>query len=428
MSRASSLLVAALLALVAVPARAIVVSEDPFEGNSFSVGGAVRSYNLLLRGGPLTSPLAPKDYNPAALSIVAIRPKLELKRSKLDLKIHDELVSTSSTLPTALVGSTLSIGQGAQTPLWLPLQWTAVDRASYQLTDRIDWLYARYTQGNLSLTLGRQPVSIGRGQIWTPEDLLAPFSPLQINTEFKPGVDAARIDWTISDNATLLVVGTLGAQHPGHDFKVEKNGSAVLSRFELSVGSLRLGALAGDVRGDAVGGIDLFVDLGHKTDLHGSGTVTYVPDRARRRYGRAAFNRAVFGTTTQPAKKLTLTAEAYFNGSGAPKASDYLAEFSSPRFAVGEEYNVGRLYAGIAADWELHPLLHALASAIVNLEDGSAILAPELHYNVAENALLVAGAFIPVGRSPRYAGFSMTPRSEFGLYPEMYHLDVKLYF
>lgn len=423
----SALLVLAVL-LLAAPARAFVVSEDPFEGNSFTVGGAVRSYNLVLSGGPLAAPFVPKDYNPAALSIVAVRPELELKRGKLDFKVHDELVSTASTLPTALVGDTLSIGRGAETPVWLPLQWTAADRASYQLTDRIDWLYARYTVGDFSFTLGRQPVSIGRGQIWTPEDLLAPFSPLQINTEYKPGVDAARADWTISDNATLLVIGSLGARNPGHDFQVKKNGSAVLSRFELSLDKLRLGALAGDVRGDAVGGIDLFVDLGHKSDLHGSGTVTYVPDASRRRYGRVAFNRAVFGTTTQPMKKLVLTAEMYFNGSGAPKASDYLAEFSSPRFAVGEEYNVGRLYAGMAADWEVHPLLHVLCSAIVNLEDPSAIFAPELDYNVAENALLVAGAFIPVGRAPHYAGLAVTPRSEFGLYPQMYHVDAKLYF
>jgi hypothetical protein len=423
----SALLILALL-LLAAPARAFVVSEDPFEGNSFTVGGAVRSYNLVLRGGPLDNPLAPKDYNPASLSIVAVRPKLELKRAKFDFTVHDELVSTASTLPTALVGSALSIGQGAETPSWLPLQWTAVDRASYKLRDRVDWLYVGYTLGDFSLKIGRQPVSIGRGQIWTPEDLLAPFSPLQINTEYKPGVDAARVDWTISDRATLLVVGSLGARNSGHDFQVKKDGSAALTRFELSLDKLRLGALAGMVRGDAVGGIDLFVDLGHQSDLHGSGTVTYVPDRSRRRYGRAAFNRAVLGTTTQPVKKLLLTAEMYFNGSGAPRPSDYLAEFSSPRFAVGEEYNVGRLYAGIAADWEVHPLLHALASAIVNLEDPSALLAPELDYNIAQNALLVAGAFIPVGRSARYTGFSPTPRSEFGLYPEMYHLDAKLYF
>ncbi len=423
----SALLVLALL-LVAAPARAIVVSEDPFEGNSFSVGGAVRSYNLLLRGGPLDNQLVPKDYNPATLSILAVRPKLELKRAKVDFKVHDELVSTSSTLPTALVGNTLSIGRGAETPAWLPLQWTAVDRASYQLTDRVDWVYARLTAGDFSFTLGRQPVSIGRGQIWTPEDLLAPFSPLQLNTEYKPGVDAARADWTISDNATLLLIGSLGARNPDHDFQVKKDGSAVLSRFELSLDKLRLGALAGDVRGDAVGGIDLFVDLGHKSDLHGSGTVTYVPDHSRRRYGRAAFNRAVLGTTMQPAKKLVLTAEMYFNGSGAPKPADYFGEFASPRFAVGEEYNVGRLYAGVAADWEVHPLLHLLTSAIMNLEDPSALIAPELDYNVAENALLVAGAFIPVGRGADYRLTGVTPHSEFGLYPQMYHVDAKLYF
>ena len=422
--------VAAALACLtfSLPARAFVLSEDPLEGSSFTVGGAVRSYNLVLRGGPLNAPFVPDDENPAAVSIVALRPKLELQQPDFSLVIHDELTSTSSTLPTTLLGDTLSIGKGATTPTWLSLSWSAVDHSRYQLENRVDWLYLRGTFGDVSVTVGRQPVTIGRGHIWTPEDLLAPFSPLQLNTEYKPGVDAARLDWTIADGTTLMLVGALGKLEPKSDFEVGQDGSAALSRVETAIHELRVGALGGWVRGDAVGGVDLFLDLGGGTDLHGSATVSYVPDAERRRYGRSAFERAVFGTTSQLHKKLLVTAEAYVNGSGAAKPEHYLEEMASPRFAVGEEYDVGQLYAGVAADWEIHPLLHALGSAIVNLRDPSAIFAPELDFDVVENALLVAGAFIPVGKAPRYGPTSITPESEFGLYPQMIHLDAKLYF
>lgn len=423
----ASLLCAALL-LFAMPAGAFVISEDPFEESSFEIGGALRGYNLWLRGGPLASPSADPDDDPAALSILALRPKLELKRPRFDFVVHDELSSTSSTLPTELLDSTLSVGQGAEAPLWLPLQWTALGRSRFQLRDRIDWLYIRATFGDVSVSVGRQPVSLGRGQIWAPEDLLAPFSPLQLDTEYKSGIDAVRLDWTIFERATLLVIGSVGAREPADDFQVKSDGSALLGRFELAVKELRLGAQAGFVRGDWVGGMDLFVDLHHGSDLHGSGTVTYVPDRARRSYGRAAFHRAVLGTTLQPVDKLLVTAEAHFNGSGAPDPGHYLEEFASPRFAVGEEYNVGRLYAGAAANWEIHPLFSAVVSVIANLEDPSAMLAPELDYNPVQNAVVVAGAFIPVGKGLLYSANGATAQSEFGAYPEIYHADVKLYF
>lgn len=416
------------LSTLSAPSAAIVLSEDPLEGDSIDLGGAIRSYNFVLRGGPLTAPFVPADDNPASISIAAMRPKLEVKQGPLSFAVHDELTSTSSTVPTAALSSLIAIGQGATTPAWLPLQWTAVDRPNYQLTNRIDWLYARYHWESLAVTLGRQPVSMGRGQIWTPEDLLAPFSPLQLNTEFKPGVDALRLDWTLSETATLLLVGTLGKQNPTHDFEVGKDGSGALARGELSFDRLRIGGQAGVVRGDVVGGLDLFVDLGRGFDLHGEGTLTYVPDIERRVDGRKAFNRAVLGTTTALTSDLHVTAEAYFNGSGAAHPADYVTGFSSPRFTVGEVYNVGRLYAGVAADWQIHPLLHAVVSALSNLEDPSAILTPEFDYNVATNALLVAGAFIPLGKSPLYPGSSVVARSEFGLYPQLYHVDAKLYF
>jgi hypothetical protein len=402
---------------LAAPARAVVLSEDPLDGDSTSAGAAVRLYNLVLRGGPLTSPLAPPGYNPAAVSIAALRPQFEIKRgSGVAFVLHDEIESTASSVPTSLLGGSLSLGEGRSAPLWLPLQWS-LDRDTYQLSDRIAWAYARYGSAGLTATVGRQPITLGRGQIWTPEDLIAPFSPLQINTDYKPGADAARLDWAPSDSVTLLAVG---AAAEGYD-------SAALSRLEIAAESLRVGVMAANVRTDWVGGLDVFVDLGAGTDLHGEATATWVTRDERRPWGRRGFGRGLLGVTSELATTLHVTLEGYFNGAGAAGPADYVAELSSPRLAVGESYTVGRAYAGIAADWQIHPLLHAEIVTIANLEDPSAMIAPTLRYNVAENASLVAGAFVPVGRAPDYAA-GLTARSEFGMYPELYHLDAKLWF
>ncbi len=90
-------------------------------------------------------------------------------------------------------------------------------------------------------------------------------------------------------------------------------------------------------------------------------------------------------------------------------------------------YNVGRAYAGLAADWQIHPLVHAQLSLMGNLEDPSAIIASLLRYSAAENASIVAGSFIPLGRAPDYSS-GIVASSEFGLYPQLYHVDAKLWF
>lgn len=405
-------------ALFSVNAAAVVLSEDALEGDSLSVGGSVRLYDLVLWGGPLASPLAPPDSNPTELAVTALRPMFEWKRSSgFSLVVHDELVSTASTTALGAFGGSLALGRASAVPVWLPLQWQAVDDPTYALRDRIDWAYARYAAGAVTVTAGRQPVSIGRGQIWTPEDLIAPFSPLQIDTEYKPGADALRVDVATSSAFNLVALGAAA-----------KNGnSSLLARFELGTDALRIGAMAGSVRTDVVLGADLFVDLGHGSDFHGAGTITRVTRAERRPWDRRAFSRAVVGVTSELSSTLHVTAEGYFNGAGARSPEQYLEELGGPRVSLGETYTAGRLYAGAAADFAPHPLLHLELSVIANLEDPSAIVAPSALYSVAENVSLIAGAMLGVGERPRY-GTGVVPASEFGSYPGLAHLDVKLWF
>jgi hypothetical protein len=294
-----SLLLAGAMVAFGSRAQAFVLSEDPFEGRSLELGGAVRNYTLLLSGGPLESPFIAPDDDPAALSALALRPEFELDTSGFDWVLHDEFSTLTSTLDATGLGGPLPLGQDRTTPLWLPLESTLVDHSRVAIRNRIDWAYVRGTFGGLSVTLGRQPVTLGRGQLWTPEDLLVPFSPLQLDTEYKPGIDAARVDFTLSDRSTLLVVGSLGKTPGQRDFEFDHEGSAGLLRFEQSLEPVRLGVQAGDVHGDGVGALDLFWDLGHGMDLHGEGTLHLVPSRSRRPHGRKVFERQ----TMQPSSR-----------------------------------------------------------------------------------------------------------------------------
>jgi hypothetical protein len=412
------------------PARAIVLDEDPLEGSSTTVGGNLRAFNFVMHGGPLTDPGVPPDANPASASIEALRASFEWKRADaFALVVHDQLTTTVSSLSLASLGGPLALGTGRTAPLWLPLQSTIADTGRFTALNRVDWLYARYRAGLFTFTLGRQPITLGRATLWKPEDLLAPFSPLQINTDFKPGVDALRVDVALGDTFTWSTFGVAGRMATDAGFDIRGNGSAILTRVEKTFTTTRVGLMGGYVREDAVGGADLFFDLGAGVDLHGEATVTYVPEDARRPFDHAVFARAVAGSTFAIASKLHATVEGHYDGSGAPSPDLYPVAFASSRFQIGEVYDVGRFYGGFAVDWEASALVHVDLATIANVTDPSGLISPLVRYDVAQNTQLVAGAFLPIGASTSYApDGTPTSRSEFGAYPFLYHVDVKAYF
>lgn len=406
---------------VCVPAHAFVLTEDPLEGKSLELGGTLRSFNMVLDGGALD--LSP-GASPSTLSLSSLRARLDWRASSsFRLVIHDELQFLATSSERGGGQGPLALGQGRRAPLWAPLDWRLASSPHRELTDRIDWLWARYSQGPLQITLGRQPVTLGCGVLWTPVDLLAPFSPLQIDTEFKPGVDALRVDVQPTRRLSVTALGVLGRGSGPNDFRADPEGSAGLLRLEAALPRTHLGVMAGYIRRDRVVGLDATRDLG-SANAHTAVTVTYVPEAERRVRGQAVFARALAGLTVQPGHDVNATLEAYYNGSGAAAPDQYLEELNDPRFQVGEVYNVGRWYSGLVLDWSPHPLMHLGAALLANLRDPSLLFSPQLRYEVAANTLIIAGAFVPAGRPPT----ATSAGSEYGLYPYFYHGDLKVYF
>ncbi|NNC98924.1 MAG: hypothetical protein HKN85_01955, partial [Gammaproteobacteria bacterium] len=77
----------------------------------------------------------------------------------------------------------------------------------YQL-DRA--LYKR-SFGAFSMSLGRQPIDWGSGRFWQPLNVFGAFAPTELDTDFKPGIDAAVFDWYPSPFSSLTAAYVLGA-------------------------------------------------------------------------------------------------------------------------------------------------------------------------------------------------------------------------
>jgi hypothetical protein len=135
---------------------------------------------------------------------------------------------------------------------------------------------------------------------------------------------------------------------------------------------------------------------------------------------------AVVGVDYRFPFKLLVAAEVFYNGYGAKTAAGYAALASDPgqRVMRGETFSLGRYYAGLTLDQELHPLLHISLSTLFNAADPSALVIPALKWSVIQDAHIIAGMMIPIGRKPE----DMVMQSEFGTMPLAGYLVMRLAF
>lgn len=333
-------------------------------------------------------------------------------------------------------GGTVSFtgtGVGLTAPEAIDLSWTAFDDAAgLQLAGRTDRLTAQASVEGASLTVGRQAVAFGNGLFFTPLDLIGVFSPATIDTEYKPGVDAVRLDGFFGTSGTVsLVSAYVGDWTP--------DGMIHAAYGQGTVGVTDLGGFLGMIHGEPVFGVSTASGIG-PVGVHADATLTLPEDDA-------AFVRAVAGGTWLPLPDTTVSAEAYVQTFGAEDPEEYLVVALSDRFTRGEVWSLGRWYTAVAVGQQITPLISANLGTVVNLADPSALLTPGLNWNLANNARLGVGAFVGLGERPDEvdpldlidpttlqplpedeAARLLGLNSEFGLYPAAVFLNMAAYF
>jgi hypothetical protein len=396
------------------------------------------------------------DYG--AMAIADVRLKLEGEhKMRWQWKLHLRSQPLTSTFPNAM--SFMGTGGSARPARALPLQTMQPFADRFQWYHEVDRLQASVRLGKFTIILGRQPISLGVGFVWKPADLVGTFSPLEVDREYKPGVDALRVDWALGAFTELSLIGAAGGPacrdgslpngEPCHDYepRFELDYSVALTRFRTTVGRFDLGALAGWVRGDVVGGVFATGTI-KRFRIRSEAVVTYdvEEDRGAAGFGQstyvgagnpndedAVFVRAVLGADYQfdTKQKLFVLAELYYNGFGSHKTEDYADLMTRPRVQeLGEVVNVGLLYAAVGVNWEPHYRVPLALTVMGNLLDPSLHISATATYKLGDNSILEGGAFIPVGRGPRFDenNLRLEIRSEFGFYPYVYYLAWKMYF
>jgi hypothetical protein len=405
--------------LAAPAARAWVLAEDELEGSSTELGLVLRGFGFFFYGETLEPPLSASDENPAASSVIDARLTFVRKTERYAFVVHGQLTSRFSSSP--LTG-TAGLGRVAPPSRWLPLSFDVVDENKLRLRLALDWVYGRISLGPLTITAGRQPVTFGRGRFWHPLDLVGMFSLTEVDTEYKPGVDALRVAWQLAPRRQLTLLIALGELKNDQDIEANLRGSSLLLRFKQGFARGELGYSAGFVRRDGIVALDAFYDI-KVADLYGE-LVLHFPTRRSLTPAPsdAVVPSAVLGTQIKPHSKITVNAELFYNGFGTFTRQRYLQRALGERASIGELTGLGRLYLGAAVLWELHPLIKLTLAALQNLRDPSALVSLSASYNVLSNVELLVGVYGPLG-----AGLDqLTVKSEFGIYPLFAFAEIKI--
>ncbi len=313
-------------------------------------------------------------------------------------------------------GSRLFLGSSPQGEFW-DLSWSILAHCNVRWRHEIDRLYVHSRQDWGDVTVGRQAIGWGVGVIWAPLDLFGTFSPVEIDREFRPGVNAGRV---------LVALGPFTeaeAVYVAYGGDLDDQSAAVRWRTTLTDFNLDVGLVAGKFFDDVVGGTMVASQI-WGAGVHGALNVTHNYGGGATRVGRQDFVRAVVGTDYRFTGDIVLLGEYHFNGFGASDPTGYAGLLSSPRLQRGEIFNVGRHYLGLVADWEVHPLVHLLAQGQWNLLDPSALAGPAFTISLADEAQLDAGAYFALGAGR--SGFELG--SEFGSAPDAYYVTAKIYF
>lgn len=253
------------------------------------------------------------------------------------------------------------------------------------------------TRGAIDLRIGRQRIAWGTGRFWSPLDLFNPISPTALEPGEREGVDAVLLEHKRSAISRFSAV--YAPVRGGRDH--------VVGQWHDNQAGMDYSVALGRVPEGTMLGVDLAGQLGG-AGIRAEWTTT------RRDNARGTPHRLMLGWDYAFASSLNLTAEAYYDGSGASDP----ARCDLPALLAGQRRTVAKRYLGLYASYEPTPLLKTQARLAMNLDDRSWYLSPRLVHSAGENLELSAGA----------QWFGGSAASEFGRRRHLYFLSLQRFF
>ena len=297
---------------------------------------------------------------------------------------------------------------------------------SFALFHNLDRLNVTIKTTFGDLIVGRQAIAWGSARTINPTDVVAPFAFNELDTEERRGVDAVRLRIPLG-RMDELDLGFIS----GHELDMRQGafflrGKVYVWNTDISVLLLGFGddLLLGFDLARSIGGAGYWLEAAYVI----AGVLRNQEEEIGQNYLRfsTGFDYSFSGS-------VYAFLEYHFNGAGRGEPGDYDQLFTTNAYQYGSVYFMARHYIIGGVTCQITPLIPFTGSVIVNADDGSLVLAPQVEYNLAENIYISAGAFWGIGREPEIVhSRSETPaylfHSEFGAYPRTLFTSFRIYF
>lgn len=309
-------------------------------------------------------------------------------------------------------------GESPNRRLDLEREWSRGHRWSDQL--QIDRLAVRGSTASLDWSIGRQALGFGRIVIFSPLDVIAPFAPDALDTDVRPGVDAARAVHYFGLAGQIGATIVFGPESDANSYLLTATGNRAEIDFLGIAGKLRDREMFGLGLAGSLGTLGVKVEFSHFRGIRTGEPAGDLHDQ---------FGIGAIELWQRFDNGIVLLAEYLYNGAGASEPADYPAAATSASFAEGLSFLLARNYLLLGPSWEFHPLATLSGLVIRNLDDDSTLLRPQLQLSLADNLSLDLFYSANLGDKPRFIAPGLAlPQSEFGSSGDSGGLLLRWYF
>jgi len=398
------------------------VWSSPDGGRYASVDASLKWSSLLARAGADTV-LYPECWSAAALwrgrisTTVQARPWLRAEMA------YEQRARNQS--PGAGAAGGLGVLAGGQAA---PYRLAQLDAAlvrvggDFSYRHELDRALVALRLGRVEMTVGRQALGWGRGNVFGAIDLFAPFTPLEADREWRRGFDAVWASAPVTSLISLDGVVALGSEADESTAAARLHGYAGHVDAEVVVARRRRDWMVGAAASAPVG----------LAECHGEAALFATPDdhpdgSALGRDDLILQLVAGGSYSFDLGAELLLGAEYAYSGFGlvdVASAGPGLDQSLARRLARGDSQTLGRHGAALQVAFGLGWEAPVGLTWLVSPRDGSGVLISSVTWALSDDATLSASAYTAHGDDSRGGVL----RSEYGGAPHSALLQASIYF
>ena len=261
---------------------------------------------------------------------------------------------------------------------------------------RLDRLALTYAADKIVVRAGRQAITWGNGLLFSPMDIVNPFDPTTIDTEYKMGDDMVYAQY-LRDNGDDIEFAQVFRRDP-----VSGNTSSTLNTT-----AVKYHGFAGEAEYDllvARSYDDTTIGIGGNRSIGGAvvhGDIVWIdtPSGSRLQLVTNLSYSWMWG-----GRNVSGIVEYYFSEFGQRSGQyDLDSLLGNPelldRLQRGESFTLGRHYLAGGLSIEVTPLWILTPNLFANLDDGSALLQIVTRNSLGDNAEILGALNLPIGPS-----------------------------